>query len=96
MADGQVVFEISADGRKATAAINDITNAFKKAGAKWESDTNKSTENIGNKFTDMFKKIGVAALAMKAGKALLDLGKDAIQAASDLEEVQNGISDVLL
>lgn len=89
MADGQVVFEISADGKKAYAAINDVTEALKKAGIKWESDTGKSTENIGNKFVDMFKKISVAALAMKAGKALLDFGKDAIQAASDLEEVQN-------
>lgn len=88
-ADGQIVFEISADGRKATAAINDITEALKKAGNKWESDAGKTTENVGNKFTDMFKKIGVAAMAMKAGKALLDFGKDAIQAASDLEEVQN-------
>ena len=89
MADGQVVFEISADGKKAYAAINDVTDALKKAGKNWETETAQTTENIGNKFTGMFAKIGAAALAMKAGKALLDFGKDALQAASDLQEVQN-------
>ena len=89
MADGQVVFEISADGKKAYAAIDDVTEALSKAGKKWESSATQSTDAIGNKFTSMFKKIGVAALAMKAGKALLDLGKSAIEAASDLQEVQN-------
>ncbi len=89
MPDGQVVFEISADGKKAYAAIDDVTEALSKAGKKWESSAAQSTDAIGNKFTSMFKKIGVAALAMKAGKALLDLGKDAIEAASDLQEVQN-------
>ena len=89
MADGQVVFEISADGKKAYAAINDITEALGKAGKNWESNAGQSTDAIGNKFTSMFKKIGIGALAAKAGKALLDLGKDALQAASDLDEVQN-------
>ena len=89
MPDGQVVFEISADGKKAFAAIDDVTEALSKAGKKWESSATESTDAIGNKFTSMFKKIGVAALAMKAGKALLDLGKSAIEAASDLQEVQN-------
>lgn len=89
MADGQVVFEISADGKKAYAAINDVTEALKKAGKEWETDAGQSTENIGNKFTSMFGKIGAAAVALKAGKALLDFGKDALQAASDLQEVQN-------
>ncbi len=88
-ADGQVVFEISADGKKAMASIDDVTEALKKAGKNWESEAGKSTSSIADKFTGMFKKISVAALALKAGKALLDFGKDAIQAASDLEEVQN-------
>lgn len=89
MADGQVVFEISADGKKAYAAIEDVTKALKKAGKNWESTAQESAESMGDKLASAFKKISVAAVAMKVGKSLLDLGKDALQAASDLQEVQN-------
>ena len=37
----------------------------------------------------MLKKLVAGFSAVKIGKALLDLGKDALQAASDLQEVQN-------
>lgn len=89
MADGQVVFEITGDGTKAKAAINDVIKAMQDAGVKLDREAKTTSDSVENKFTSAFKKIGVAALAMKAGKALLDFGKDAIQAASDLEEVQN-------
>ena len=89
MADGQVVFEISADGKKAYAAIDDVTKALKKAGKNWESTAQESAESMGDKLASAFKKISVAAVAMKVGKSLLDLSKDALQAASDLQEVQN-------
>ena len=89
MADGQVVFEITGDGTKAKAAINDVIKAMQDAGVKLDKTAGTTADGIESKFTKAFKAIGVAALAMKAGKALLDLGKDAIQAASDLEEVQN-------
>ena len=39
--------------------------------------------------TSALKAIGAAAIAAKVGKTLLEWGKDAIAAASDLEEVQN-------
>lgn len=87
--DGQIVFEIKGDDTKARQSINNVTEALKKAGNQWETDAGKSTDGVADKFTGMFKKISAAALALKAGKALLDFGKDAIQAASDLEEVQN-------
>ena len=37
----------------------------------------------------MLKKLAAGFSAVKVGKALLDIGKDAIAAASDLQEVQN-------
>lgn len=89
MADGQVVFEITADGKKAMASIDDITKAFQKAGKEWDQSADSSAKGIENKFVDMFKKISVAAVAAKIGKTLLDIGSDAIAAASDLREVQN-------
>ena len=89
MADGQVVFEITGDGTKAKAAINDVIKAMQDAGVKLDKTAGATADGVESKFTGAFKAISAAALAMKAGKALLDFGKDAIQAASDLEEVQN-------
>ena len=89
MADGQVVFEISADGKKAMASINDIIAAMEKAGKKLDGQAEQTTNSIGDKFTGMFKKITAAAVAAKVGQVLKNWAKDAIEAASALEEVQN-------
>ena len=89
MPDGQVVFEISGDNKKVKQALNDTTSAIEREGKKWDAAAAESTGGIENKFTSMFKKISAAAIAAKVGKTLLDWGKAAIQAASDLEEVQN-------
>ena len=89
MADGRVEFEITADGRKAFASIDQVTDALEKAGKEWEGDANKSTDKIGGSFTSMVKGIVGAISAAKIGQMLLNIGKDAVQAASDLEEVQN-------
>lgn len=89
MSDGQIVFEISADGRKAYASIEDITKELKKNGAQWEKDAKASTDSIGNAFEGMLKKVAGAFSAAKIGQMLLSIGKDAIEAASSLSEVQN-------
>ena len=87
--DGQIVFEVSADGRHAIADIKDITKAIQQETGKWDNAAKKSTDNIGSQFSGMLKKIAAGFSAVKIGKALLDLGRDAISAASDLQEVQN-------
>lgn len=89
MPDGRVEFEITADGKKAFASIDQVTDALKKAGVDWEKSAKESTDSIGNSFSGMLKKIAAGISAAAIGKALLNIGKDAIQAASDLEEVQN-------
>ena len=89
MSDGRVEFEITADGKKAYASIDDITKALEKNGAKWEKTAKESTDNIGTSFEGMLKKIVAGFSAAAVGKALLNIGKEAINAASDLEEVQN-------
>ena len=89
MADGQVVFEISADGKKAYAAIEDVTRAMEKAGKDWEATAEKSSDGMTKSFAKALDINRIKDWALKAGKALLDFGMDAIQAASDLEEVQN-------
>ena len=89
MADGQVVFEIEGDNRGIKQALRDTTNVIDSESRKWEKSGKGSSEQIGNAFTSMFKKISIAAAAAKIGQALLKIGKEALQAASDLEEVQN-------
>ena len=89
MSDGRVEFEITADGRKAYASIDEITAKLQKSGVKWEQEAKASTDQIGNSFEGMLKKVTAAFSAAAIGKAILDIGKQAIQAASDLQEVQN-------
>lgn len=87
--DGQIVFEVTADGKHAIADIKDITRAIQQETGKWDNAAKASSDNISNHFSGMLKKLVGGFGAVKIGKALLDIGKDAIAAASDLQEVQN-------
>lgn len=87
--DGQIVFEVTADGKKAIADVKDITRAIQNESKNWDKAAKESTDNISNNFSGMLKKLVAGFGAVKIGKALLDVGKAAISAASDLEEVQN-------
>lgn len=87
--DGQIVFEVTADGKHAIADIKDITRAIKEETAKWDDAAGQATNNINDNFSGMLKKLATGITAAKIGKALVDIGKEALAAASDLEEVQN-------
>ena len=89
MNDGQIVFEVTADSRRAEADIKDITKTIEKESKKWDDSAKSATDNIGNGFDGMLKKVVGAISAAKIGQMLLNIGKDAIDAASDLAEVQN-------
>lgn len=87
--DGQIVFEVTADGRRAISDIKDITRTIQQETGKWDDAADKSAQNIGNSFSDTLKKLAVGISAAKIGQTLLNIGKDAVAAASDLAEVQN-------
>lgn len=87
--DGQIVFEVTADGRHAIADIREITRAIQHETQQWDDAAEEATDNINNNFSGMLKKLVAGFSAAKIGKALLDIGKEAISAASDLQEVQN-------
>lgn len=89
MNDGQIVFEVTADGRHAIADIKEITSAIQRETKQWDAAAKESTDNIAGNFSGMLKKLAAGFSAVKIGKALLDFGKDALEAASDLAEVQN-------
>ena len=87
--DGQIVFEVSADGKHAIADIKEITRAIQKETGKWDDAAKESASGIENAFDGVLKKLTAGFSAAKIGKALLDFGMDALNAASDLQEVQN-------
>ena len=87
--DGQIVFEVEIDSKNAKADLKDVTRAIANESKNWDKSAKKSTDSIGNSFGSMLKGIAAAFSAAKIGQALLDIGKAAVQAASDLEEVQN-------
>lgn len=87
--DGQIVFEVTADGKHAIADIKEITRVIQQETGKWDTAAKESTDGISNKFSGMLTKLAAGFSAVKIGKALIDLGKQAVDAASDLREVQN-------
>ena len=46
--DGQIVFEVTADGKHAIADIKDITKAIQQESKKWDDAAEQSTNNIKN------------------------------------------------
>lgn len=87
--DGSIVYQVDIDTKKAKVDLQSLTKDIEKESHKWESAAGEASDGIEGKFSGMLKKLAAGFSAVKIGKALLDLGKDAIQAASDLQEVQN-------
>lgn len=94
MADGQVVFEITADGQHVKADIKEITKAIQAEGKNWDKAAGSATGSIEDKFASMTKGILAKLTAAGIGAALLGWGADALEAASDLREVQNVVDTV--
>ena len=94
MADGQVVFEITADGKHVKADIKDITDAIQKESKNWDKSTKGAIASIDKQFSDMTKSVIAKLTIAGIGSALLGFGNAAIQAASDLQEVQNVVDTV--
>ena len=92
MADGQVVFEVTADGKHVKADIKDITKAIEAEGKKWDQAASESTDKMGKSFLNL-KTVATAAVTA-IGAALIKFGQESIDAASDLAEVQNVVDTV--
>lgn len=87
--DGQIVFEVTADGKHAIADIKEITRVIQQETGKWDKETKTATDSMSGNFSGMLKKLAAGFSAVKIGKALLDIGSASLEAASDLAEVQN-------
>lgn len=89
MADGQVVFEITGDDRGINTSIKKVTENIKHESKKWDDAAGDAAEGASGAWGAAVAKIvgflsaaGVASIMMKWGKAAVD-------AASELAEVQN-------
>lgn len=89
MSDGKVVFEIQGDPKGINTTLKDVTANIEKESKKWDDAAEQSTGNIEGFFSGMLKGIGGAISAAGIAKLILDWGKAAVSAASDLAEVQN-------
>jgi len=87
--DGQIVFEVTADGKHALADIKGITKTIQQETGKWDDAAGKAAKSIDSSFSGVLAKLATGIGAARIGKALLDIGADAVSAASDLQEVQN-------
>ena len=88
-ADGQVVFEIQGDNKALKSTLQDTTSAIEKESKKWDDSASGSAKGMEQSFGGALKGIAAAFAASQIGKFLVDFGKQAISAASDLAEVQN-------
>lgn len=94
MADGQVVFEITADGKHVKADIKEVTKAIQAESKNWDAAANTATKGIESSFASMAGSIAAKLGAAGIGAAILGFGKAAVEAASDLSEVQNVVDTV--
>lgn len=89
MADGQVVFEITGDDRGINTSIKKVTENIKQESRKWDDAADDAAEGASGAWGAAAAKIVGALSAAGVVSILSKWGKAAIDAASDLSEVQN-------
>lgn len=89
MADGQVVFEITGDDRGINTSIKKVTENIKQESRKWDDAAGNAAEGASGSWGAAAAKIVGALSAAGVVSILSKWGKAAIDAASDLSEVQN-------
>ena len=88
-ADARIDVVIEGDNRPLKQTLSDTTSAIDKEAKNWDNATKQSTDKMAGSFESSLKRIAGAISAAAIAKKLFDFGKAAIDAASDLEEVQN-------
>lgn len=94
MADGQVVFEITGDAKGINQTVKQVTSDIQSESKKWDQAAGSATSGIEKSFASMAGNIVGSLTAAGIGAILLNWGKAAVDAASDLSEVQNVVDTV--
>ena len=92
MADGQVVFEIKGDPSNINQTVKQVTGNIQQESKKWDQSVDDSMDKAGKSFLN-WKTVAAGAVTA-IGMSLINLGREAINAASDLAEVQNVVDTV--
>ena len=92
MADGQVVFEIKGDPSNVNQTVKQVTGNIQQESRKWDQAVDDSMDKAGKSFLN-WKTVAKSAVAA-IGAAVIKFGQEAIEAASDLAEVQNVVDTV--
>lgn len=89
MADGRVVFEVVGDDKDINKTIQNVTRNIEKESAKWDRAAGDAAGESASAWSSAAGKIVGALSAAGVASIMMKWGKAAIQAASDLQEVQN-------
>lgn len=92
MADGQVVFEIKGDPSNINQTVKQVTGNIQNESKKWDQAVDDSMDKAGKSFLN-WKTVAAGAITA-IGAAVIKFGQEAIEAASDLAEVQNVVDTV--
>ena len=87
--DAAVVYEIQADNRPLRQDLDETTQAIERESKKWDRTVEESAGSMEKAFAKALDINRIKDYAIELGKALVQFGKEAIEAASDLREVQN-------
>lgn len=71
-----------------TAQTKEFNRSIKSVNKRIDN-MSKQTEKVTSRISGMFKKIGAVALAAFSASAIISFGKQAVELASNLQEVQN-------
>ena len=92
MADGQVIFEIKGDPSNINQTVKQVTGNIQQESRKWDQAVDDSMDKAGKSFLNW--KTVAAGVVTAIGAAVIKFGQEAIEAASDLAEVQNVVDTV--
>ena len=90
--DGQVVFEIKGDQSNVNQTVKQVTGNIHNESKKWDQAVSGATDSAGKSFLN-WKTVAVGAITA-IGTAVIKFWQEAIEAASDLSEVQNVVDTV--
>lgn len=87
--DTEVVVPISADNKPLKNTLNETTNEIEKQSKKWDKAIEDSSNNMQKSFTKALDINRLKDWGIQAAKVMFDFGMQCVNAASDLQEVQN-------
>ena len=87
--DTEVVVPISADNKPLKNTLNETTNEIEKESRKWDKAIDNSAQNMQKSFAKALDINRLKDWGIQAAKTITAFGLECVNAASDLQEVQN-------